>query len=133
MTAVGKAYMSNWLVANLFDMYFHPSLELGLSRDLKEVSVNVRRYCPPFQSGEEEEALTSKLVNWRLTTVDGLQERLRAPEAAQHHARLVEMLNEKMAGDMALVLSDPAPPDLAGGISMIIELAVAVAQHMPME
>merc|ERR1711881_188528 len=44
MTAVGKAYMSHWLVSNLFDMYFHPSLELGLSRDLKEVWHNVRKY-----------------------------------------------------------------------------------------
>ena len=133
MTAVGKAYMSHWLVSNLFDMYFHPSLELGLSRDLKEVWHNVRKYCPPFQSGEEEEALNSKLVNWRMTTVDGLQERLRDPSASQHYTRLVEMLNEKMVGDMSLLLSDPAPPDLAGGVSMIIEFAVAVAQHIPME
>jgi hypothetical protein len=133
MTAVGKAYMSHWLVSNLFDMYFHPSLELGLSKDLKEISQSVRRSCPPFQSGEEEEALNSKLLNWRMTTIDGLQERLRGPEAHQHHTRLVEMLNEKMVGDMSLLLTDPAPPDLAGGVSMIIELAVAVAQHIPME
>ena len=133
MTAVGKAYMSHWLVSNLFDMYFHPSLELGLSRDLKEVWHNVRKYCPPFQSGEEEEALNAKLVNWRMTTIDGLQERLRDPSASQHYTRLVEMLNEKMVGDMSLLLTDPAPPDLAGGVSMIIELAVAVAQHIPME
>ncbi|KIW04789.1 hypothetical protein, variant [Verruconis gallopava] len=133
MTAVGKAYMSHWLVSNLFDMYFHPSLELGLSKDLKEIWNNVRKYCPPFQSGEEEEALNSKLVNWRMTTIDGLQERLRAPEAATHRSRLVEMLNEKMVGDMSLLLADPAPPDLAGGISMIIDLAVTVAQHIPME
>jgi hypothetical protein len=125
--------MSQWLVSNLFDMYFHPSLELGLSRDLKEVWHNVRKYCPPFQSGEEEEALNAKLVNWRMTTIDGLQERLRAPEASQHYSRLVDMLNEKMVGDMSLLLSDPAPPDLAGGVSMIIELAVSVAQHIPLE
>jgi hypothetical protein len=133
MTAVGRAYMSHWLITNLFDMYFHPSLELGLSRDLKVIWHNVRKFCPPFQSGEEEEALNTKLLNWRMTTVDGMQERLRAPEAVQHQTRLVEMLNGKMVGDMSLLLTDPAPPDLAGGVSMIIDLAVAVAQHIPME
>ena len=119
MTAVGKAYMSNWLVTNLFDMYFHPDLELGLSKDMKEMWHNIRRFCPPFQSGEEEEALMAKMLNWRLTTLEGLQERLRSAEAHSHHQRLVEMLNEKMVGDMALLLVDPPPPDLAGGISMI--------------
>jgi hypothetical protein len=30
-------------------------------------------------------------------------------------------------------MNDPAPPDLNGGVPMIIELAISVAQHLPLE
>ena len=133
MTAVGRAYFSYWIFHNVFDAFFHPDLEPGLSKDLKEVMLNIRRFCPPFQSGEEEEALTAKLINWRLTTLEGLQERLRAPEAQQYHQKLVERLNEKLLGDISLLLVDPAPPDLPGGVQMILDLAVNVAVHVPLE
>jgi hypothetical protein len=133
MTAVGRAYFSHWIFHNVFESFFHPDLEPGLSKDLKEVMVNIRRSCPPFQSGEEEEALTSKLINWRLTTLEGLQDKLRSPEAQQHHHRLVERLNDKLVGDISALLVDPAPPDLNGGVQMILDLAVNIAVHVPLE
>jgi hypothetical protein len=133
MTAVGRAYFSYWIFHNVFDAFFHPDLEPGLSKDLKEVMVNIRRFCPPFQSGEEEEALTAKLINWRLTTLEGLQERLRGPEAQQYRQELIEMLNDKLITDISKLLVDPAPSDLAGGVQMIVDLAVNVAVHVPLE
>ena len=32
-----------------------------------------------------------------------------------------------------MFLNDPAPPDLAGGVPMMVELAVSIAQHLPLE
>ncbi|RDI77266.1 hypothetical protein Vi05172_g12723 [Venturia inaequalis] len=133
MTAVGRAFFSQWLVSNIFDTYFHPDLELGLSKDLKNIWHNIRRFCPPFQSTEEEEALTSKMINWRLTTLEGLQDKLRGPDAQGHRERLTQMMNEKLMADIGLHLVDPPPADLQGGVIMILDLAVNVASHIPLE
>ena len=133
MTAVGKAFISHWIMYEVFDRFFHPDLDIGMSLQLKQIFNNIRRYCPPFQSSEEEEALNSKLVNWRLTTFDGLQDRLRASEAAEHQQRLIASLNDKLISDMSALLQDPAPPDLAGGVYMIVELAIKIAAHFPLE
>jgi hypothetical protein len=133
MTAVGRAYFSHWIFHNVFEAFFHPDLEPGLSKDLKEVMVNIRRFCPPFQSGEEEEALTSKLISWRLATLEGLQERLRSTEAQQYRQEVIEVLNDKLINDISKLLVDPAPPDLPGGVQMIVDLAVNVAVHVPLE
>jgi hypothetical protein len=133
MTAVGRAFFSQWLVTNLFDEYFHPDLELGLSKDLKDIWHNIRRFCPPFQSAEEEEALAAKMINWRLTTLEGLQDKLRGPDAQGHRQRLTEMLNEKLMADIGHYLVDPVPSDLQGGVSMILDLAINVAMHVPLE
>lgn len=133
MTAVGRAFFSQWIVTNLFDAYFHPDLELGLSKDLKDIWHNIRRFCPPFQSAEEEEALAAKMINWRLTTLEGLQDKLRGPDAQGHRQRLTEMMNEKLMADIGHYLVDPPPADLQGGVSMILDLAVNVASHVPLE
>jgi hypothetical protein len=133
MTAVGRAFFSQWIVMNLFDAYFHPDLELGLSKDLKDIWHNIRRFCPPFQSAEEEEALAAKMINWRLTTLEGMQDKLRGPDAQGHRQRLIEMMNEKLMADIGHYLVDPVPNDLQGGVSMILDLAVNVASHVPLE
>ncbi|TLD27523.1 hypothetical protein E2P81_ATG10811 [Venturia nashicola] len=133
MTAVGRAFFSQWLASNLFDTFFHPDLELGLSKDLKDIWHNIRRFCPPFQSAEEEDALASKMINWRLTTLEGLQDKLRGPDAQGHRERLTQMMNEKLMADIGLHLVDPPPSDLQGGVGMILDLAVNVASHVPLE
>jgi hypothetical protein len=133
MTAVGRAFISYWIVCEVFDRYFHPDLDINLSTQLKHIYNNIRRYAPPFQSGEEEEALNSKMINWRLTTFDGLQDQLKSPQAQEHHQALVAMLNEKLISNISALLVDPAPPDLQGGVYMIVELAVNIAVHLPSE
>jgi hypothetical protein len=35
MTAVGRAFISCWLVENIFEKYFHPDLEPGFSTQLQ--------------------------------------------------------------------------------------------------
>jgi hypothetical protein len=133
MTAVGRAFISSWLVENIFDKYFHPDLDVQLSTQLKTVQLNIRRFSPTCQTSEDEDALIAKVINWRLATLEGLAELLRAPNSAQNRQDLIETLNESLIGSLQMFLNDPAPPDLNGGVPMIVELAVNVAQHLPLE
>lgn len=134
MTAVGRAFISWWLCEEIFEKYFHPDLETGLSSQLRTIQRNIRLTAPPFQSGEEEEALHMKIINWRLTTLDGLQDLLRNTQAPVNRQKLVDNLNEKLIGALQMHLQEPYPPDLGGGVPMIVELAVNnIAIHLPCE
>ena len=133
MTAVGRACISRWLVDELFDRYFHPALEPTLSGYLKIIEKNLRRFAPPTPTEEEREALLAKISNWRLATLDGLQDLLAAPEAAENRAALTKMLVEMLTQDLTLNLKDQSPPGLEAGVVGIIELAVGIAANLPLE
>jgi hypothetical protein len=133
MTAVGRAYLSWWLYLQVFERIFHPDLDVNLSMQLKNIVSNIRRGAPPIHSTEEEEALSAKIASWRMATLEGLSDQLRSSMAAQNRASLVHALNEKLINDISVYLMDPAPPDLAGGVYMIVELAVNIAIHLPIE
>ena len=133
MTAVGRAFISHWLVENIFDKYFHPDLEPGLSTQLQLIVSNIRKFSPPCPTSEEEDALAAKIINWRLATLEGLADNFREPQATNYRETLIGTLNEKLIASLQMHLNDPAPPDLNGGVPMIIELAVSIAQHLPLE
>lgn len=133
MTAVGRAFISHWLVENIFEKYFHPDLEPGFSTQLQMIHLNIRRFAPPCHSTEDEDSLAAKVINWRLATLEGLSDVLRASQAELNRQKLTETLNEKLIASLQMFLNDPAPPDLAGGVPMIVELAVSIAQHLPLE
>lgn len=133
MTAAGRAIISQWLVEEVFDKYFHPDVDMLLSAQLKVVQKSIRRFAPPPQTHEDEEYLISKIVTWRLTTLEGLQEVLRSPEAAENRAQLTEMLKHQLMTSLQNHLDNPPMSDLDGGVHMIIELAVAMASHLPLE
>lgn len=133
MTAVGRAFISCWLVENIFEKYFHPDLEPGFSTQLQSIALNIRRFSPACHSPEDEDSLAAKIINWRLATLEGLADTLRAPQAAKHRQDLTETLNEKLIASLQMHMNDPAPPDLNGGVPMIIELAISIAQHLPLE
>jgi hypothetical protein len=133
MTAVGRAFISYWLVENIFEKYFHPDLEPGFSTQLQVIAMNIRKFSPACHSPEDEDSLAAKIINWRLATLEGLADTLRAPQAAKHREELTETLNEKLIASLQMHMNDPAPPDLNGGVPMIIELAISIAQHLPLE
>lgn len=133
MTAVGRAFISHWLVENIFEKYFHPDLEPGFSTQLQMIQLNIRKFAPLCHSTEDEDSLAAKVINWRLATLEGLSDLLRAPQAELNRQRLTETLNEKLIASLQMFLNDPAPPDLAGGVPMMVELAVSIAQHLPLE
>ncbi len=133
MTAVGRACISRWLVDEILERYFHPALDPAFSAQLKIIEKNLRRFAAPTPSDEEKDALLARISNWRLSTLDGLQEVLASPQATENRNTLTENLVEKLTNTLLMMLKDPPPPGLEGGVSMIVELAVGIAANLPME
>jgi hypothetical protein len=133
MTAVGKAFISRWLWQEIFQTIFHPDLEYPLSLALKNIYTNIRHMAPPVHSAEEDEALSAKLSLWRMATLDGVAGQLRSPIATQNRNMLIGKLSERLTADISQYLTDPAPSDLAGGVNMVVELAITIAAHLPVE
>ena len=133
MTAAGRAIVSQWLVDEVFSTYFHPDLDITLSVQLKAMQKNIRRFAATSTTQEDEEYLTSKIVSWRLTTLEGLQEMLRSPQCATNRTELIDLLKEQLTTHLQQHLDNPPMSDLAGGVHMIIELAVTMVAHLPLE
>ncbi|KAK7535412.1 uncharacterized protein J3D65DRAFT_631150 [Phyllosticta citribraziliensis] len=133
MTAVGRAFISAWLVDEIFNKYFHPDLDQIFSAQLKSIQLNLRRFAPLTLNQEEEESLTSKIVSWRLATLEGLSEQLRSPQATENRESFIEMLNEAMLHHLEKCMEPSAQPDLKSSIPMIVELSVSILLHLPLE
>ena len=133
MTAVGRACISRWIVDELFDRYFHPALEPTLSCQLKIIEKNLRRFAPPTPTEEERDALLAKISNWRLATLDGLQDMMTSHEASEYRADLTHMLVKSLTEEITQSLNNPPPPGLDAGVIGIIELSVGIAANLPME
>ncbi|GKT43963.1 uncharacterized protein ColSpa_04144 [Colletotrichum spaethianum] len=125
MTAVGRAVITRWIVEEIFNKCFHPGLNFELSRHLKEIELNIRRFSYTMTSQEEFDALTSKVVSWRMATLEGLQRVLNSPESADNRADFTPTLFQYM--------TDPPPAGVDGSASMIVELAVGIAANLPLE
>jgi hypothetical protein len=138
MTTVGRACITRWIVDEIWDRYFHPCLEVGLSSQLKIIEKNIRRENQSSATAgpsadEHREDLTTKLTNWRLVTVEGLHEFLFGGDAAQFRANLTHGLIERLIASLQMNLTDPPPPGLDAGVAMIIELAIQILYHLPLE
>lgn len=133
MTAVGRAVVSRWLVEELFNRCFHPALEAQFSAELKEIELSIRGNSHTLCSPEEFDALTTKVVNWRMATLDGLQKRLGSAEAAQNRDMLTGKVTASLTAYLYHYLSSPPPHGVEGSTSVIAELAVAIAANLPLE
>jgi len=132
MTAVGRACITKWVVDEIFDRYFHPGLEPGLSSQLKIIEKNVRR-STAINSEEQKDDMLAKISNWRLTTLEGLAEMLVSNQAEDYKVQLTMNLNEKLNASLQMMLHDPPPPGLGQGVTGIVELAVGILRNIPME
>lgn len=133
MTAVGRAVVSRWIAEELFDKCFHPGLDAQLSSQLKEIELSIRDNAYTMHSQEEFDALTTKVVNWRMATLDGLQKKLNSPEMGENRAKLIIRATKSLTAHLYQHLSSPPPPGVEGSTSMIAELAVAIATNLPIE
>lgn len=133
MTAVGRAVITRWIVEEIFNNCFHPGLDASLSRHLKEIELNIRRSTYTLSSQEEFDALTSKVVHWRMATLDGLQAVLASPDCAQNKADFTLATTKNLTAYLYQFLNDPPPQGVDGSASMMIELAISLAANLPLE
>ncbi|CAN8096629.1 unnamed protein product [Discula destructiva] len=133
MTAVGRAVITRWIVEEIFWNCFHPGLDPELSRQLKSVEQNIRRFSYTMTRQEEFDALTAKVVSWRMTTLEGLQDVLNSAESANHRQEFIRKATENLTAGLFQHLADPPPAGVDGSASMIVELAVGIAANLPLE
>lgn len=133
MTAVGRAVITRWIVEEIFNRCFHPGLDPELSRQLKVIELNIRHFSYTMNSQEEFDALTSKVVSWRMATLEGLQDVLRSPESANHRNDFIRRATSNLTACLFQHLADPPPAGVDGSASMIVELAVGIATNLPLE
>ncbi len=133
MTAVGRSVISRWVMDSVFSRCFHPGLDPSLSRQLKEIEQNIRRSSYTLSSQEEYDALTYKIVSWRMATLEGLQEVLSDPSSHENRAKFTLQVAHELTEYLHSHMSTPPPPGVDGSASMIVELAISIASNLPME
>ncbi|PWW71920.1 hypothetical protein C7212DRAFT_360272 [Tuber magnatum] len=133
MTVVGRACISRWVVDEILERYFHPALDVNLSAHLKTIEHGIRKNAPPPQSLEDDDALSAKVCNWRLTTLDGLRDSIHGPHAMEYRHHLSEHLVKQLVDSLQTHLHDPSPTGLLGGIQMIVDIAVGLGANLPLE
>jgi hypothetical protein len=133
MTAVGRAAISRWIYDEIFMKCFHPSLEPPLSIELRRIEQNLRFSAVPSSNQEEMDALTSKVIQWKLATVEGLGHHLNSPDSAETKARFIQLAVTNLTAHLLNYLQDPAPQGIEGNATSIVELAVGIATHLPLE
>ncbi|KAK4123333.1 hypothetical protein N657DRAFT_634496 [Parathielavia appendiculata] len=133
MTAVGRAVITRWIVEEIFNRCFHPGLDPELSRQLKLIELNIRHFSYTMNSQEEYDALTSKVVSWRMATLEGLQDVLRSAESVNHRNEFTRSATSNLTASLFQHLADPPPAGVDGSASMIVELAVGIASNLPLE
>lgn len=133
MTAVGRAFISRFLMEEVFNKTFHPGLDHNFSTNLKVIEQNIRRFSPALNNQEESDALTAKVVQWRQATLDGLREVLQSQESEENRKQFARVATTNLTANLVNYLSEPIPGGIADSAHMIIELAVNIACNLPLE
>ena len=133
MTAVGRAVVACWVIEEVFNKCFHPALDPALSSSLKEIELNIRRFSYTMNMQEEHNALTTKIVSWRMATLEGLDRKINSPSASDNYSAFCTMVTSNLTAYLCQFLVEPRPPGIEGSVSMISELAVKIASSIPME
>ncbi|KAE9379324.1 hypothetical protein N431DRAFT_397594 [Stipitochalara longipes BDJ] len=133
MTAVGRAAITKFLVEEVFNRTFHPGLETELSLSLKTIEQNIRRFSPALNNQEESDALTAKVVQWRLATLEGLKDVLSSPTAEENKEQFKRIATTNLTASLLSYLQEPVPAGIEDSAHMIVELAVSIAANLPLE
>jgi len=97
------------------------------------IEQNIRHFSYTLNSQEEYDALTSKVVSWRMATLEGLSEMLRSGESGNNKIDFTRRATSNLTASLFQHLTDPPPSGVDGSASMIVELAVGIAANLPME
>lgn len=132
MTAVGRTVITKFLVDEIFSKSFHPALPLPSSLLLKEMELNIRRFSAVANNQEEADAITGKVVQWRLTSLESLREVLASPESEQNKAQFTHRVTQDLTDTLISYLQEGAE-GIQDSAHMIVELAVSIACNLPLE
>ncbi|CCX07992.1 Similar to hypothetical protein [Tuber melanosporum Mel28]; acc. no. XP_002835589 [Pyronema omphalodes CBS 100304] len=130
MTVVGRAAISRWVVEEVIEAFFHPALEPNLSSKLKDIEGNIRLMAG---KSDDDDALSARICNWRLTTLDALHNEINSPAGHEMRTRLAEDLVNRLVSHLKEYLHDPAPIGLLGGVQMVVDIAVGLISNLPIE
>lgn len=133
MTAVGRACITKFLVDEIFNRTFHPGLESELSSNLKMMEQNIRRFSPALNNQEESDALTAKVVQWRLATLEGLRDAFTSPDSEIYKNMFLRKATTNLTASLVNFLQEPVPAGIEDSAHMIVELAVSIASNLPLE
>jgi hypothetical protein len=133
LTAVGRAVITKFLVEEVFNRTFHPGLETDLSVSLKTIEQNIRRFSPALNNQEESDALTAKVVQWRLATLEGLKDVLNSPSSEETKENFKRVATTNLTASLISFLQEPVPAGIEDSAHMIVELAVSIASNLPLE
>jgi len=133
MTAVGRACITKFLVDEVFNRTFHPGLETELSLSLKTIEQNIRRFSPALNNQEESDALTAKVVQWRLATLEGLRDVLNSPASEENKEQFKRVATTNLSAGLLSFLQEPVPAGIEDSAHMIVELAISIASNLPLE
>lgn len=133
MTAVGRAVITRFLADEVFNKSFHPGLEGELSTNLKSIEQNIRRFSPALNNQEESDALTAKVVQWRLATLEGLKDIVNSPESEEYRKQFSRVATTNLTASLINFLQEPVPAGIEDSAHMIVELAVSIAANIPLE
>ncbi|TGO67377.1 hypothetical protein BOTNAR_0043g00090 [Botryotinia narcissicola] len=133
MTAVGRACITRFLVDEIFNRSFHPGLESELSFSLKNIEQNIRLFSPAINNQEESDALTAKIVQWRLATLEGLKDLLNSPESEEYKKQFSKMVTSNLTANLINYLQEPVPGGIEEAATTIVEQAVSIAANIPLE
>jgi hypothetical protein len=133
MTAVGRAAISRWIADEIFGRCFHPSLNINLSAELKNIEHNLRFYGPQPTTTAEHETLTTKIVQWRLTTMEGLSYIVGSEHSQEARKEYTQLCVNRLTAYLMEHLEESSAPNIEGNATSIVELAVGIASHLPLE
>ncbi|PBP22728.1 hypothetical protein BUE80_DR006398 [Diplocarpon rosae] len=133
MIAVGRACITKFLMDEIFNRTLHPGLEPGLGLNLKNVERNIRRFSPALHNQEESEALTAKIVQWRLATFEGLRDVLGSPESEERKNEFSRNASRELTESLKSFMQDPCPPGIRESAHMIVDIAVGIASNLSLE
>jgi hypothetical protein len=72
-------------------------------------------------------------VQWKMTTLEGLSYMLNSPDSIEAKAMFTQMSVSNLTAHLIQHLQEPTPQGIEGNATSIIELAVGIACHLPLE
>ena len=135
MTAIGRACITRWLYETVFEQIFHPGIDKGVSMHLKHIEKNLRKQgqSGAVMTDEQKDDLLTKIMTWRLTTIEGLQDHLNSRFSTQHEEMLTQQLTMDLTNSLKANLKEGAHAGLQENVFTIIQQAVSITRNIPME